>query len=253
MPQPDRPALSATLDAAEVARFNALAEQWWDPHGNFRPLHQIGPARLTFIRDTIVEELRPVTQSRLRPLDGLRVLDIGCGGGLVAEPLARLGAEVSAIDPAPDTIAAARSHAATQGLAIDYRATRAETLVDAHETFDVVLCLEVVEHLPDVAAFVKVVAGLVRPGGLLIASTINRTLKSYALAIVGAEYVLRWLPVGTHQWNRFLTPDELAATFEVEKLMPRKPRGIVFDPFRDSWALADDTGVNYLMAARKAG
>lgn len=243
--------VSATLDTAEVERFNALAQQWWDPHGNFRPLHQIGPARLEFIRDTIVAELSPAAPSKLRLLAGVRLLDIGCGGGLVAEPLARLGCKVTAIDPAADTIAAAQAHAGGQGLDIDYRATRAEALVEAGETFDVVLCLEVVEHVPDVRAFLKVVGALVRPGGLLVLSTINRTLKSYALAIIGAEYVLRWLPASTHQWDRFLTPTELADHTVAIGLQPLPPRGIVFNPFEDSWSLSADTGVNYMMAARR--
>lgn len=241
---------SATLDHAEVDRFNALAQQWWDPHGKFRPLHQIGPARLQFVRDTIVAE-RPVrATSTLRVLDGVRILDIGCGGGLVAEPLARLGAAVTAIDPAVDTIAAAQAHAQGQGLTIDYRASRAEALAAAGETFDVVVCLEVVEHVPDVRAFLRVVASLVRPGGLLILSTINRTLKSYALAIIGAEYVLRWLPAGTHQWDRFVTPDELAEHARSIGFEPLAPRGMVFNPLQDTWSLSSDTGVNYLMAAR---
>ena len=242
---------AATLDALEVDRFNALARQWWDPHGEFRPLHQIGPARLEFIRDTILADLPPRSGTSLRPLEGLRLLDIGCGGGLVAEPLARLGGNVTAIDPAGDTIAAAQAHAAAQGLAIDYRAARAEVLAAAREKFDVVLCLEVVEHVPDVGAFLKVVAPLVRPGGLLILSTLNRTLKSYALAIVGAEYVLRWLPVGTHQWHRFVTPDELATYAKQAGLQPLSPRGIVFNPLQDTWSLSQDTGVNYLLAARR--
>ena len=243
-------ATSATLDAAEVERFNLLAQQWWDPNGNFRPLHQIGPARIEFIRDTIVRELAPRAVAKFKVLDDVSILDIGCGGGLVAEPLARLGANVTAIDPATDTIAAARAHAAAQNLTIDYRATRAEKLAGNNELFDVVLCLEVVEHVPDVGAFLAVVAQLVRPGGMLILSTINRTVKSYALAIVGAEYVLRWLPVGTHQWDRFLKPDELSAYMLKLGLAPQPPRGIVFNPFQDSWFLSADTSVNYLMAAK---
>ncbi len=241
---------SATLDTAEVARFNALAQQWWDPHGNFRPLHQIGPARLQFIRDTIAQRLPARKTSQLRVLDGLRILDIGCGGGLIAEPLARLGAAVTAIDPAPDTIAAARLHAEGHGLSVDYRAERAETLAAAADTFDVVVCLEVVEHVPDIRAFLQVASSLVRPGGLLIVSTINRTLKSYALAIVGAEYVLRWLPVGTHQWNRFVTPDELAAHLRGSGLQPLETRGMAYNPFQEAWSLSSDTDVNYLMAAQ---
>ncbi len=244
-------AAHATLDKAEVDRFNALAAEWWDLDGKFKPLHKLGPARLTFIRDTILAALTPAATTGLRALAGLSVLDIGCGGGLVAEPLARLGARVTGIDPAPDTIAAAAVHATAQGLDIDYRATRAEALVAAEETFDVVLALEVVEHVPDVAAFLGVVAALVRPGGVLILSTLNRTLKSYALAIVGAEYVLRWLPVGTHQWHRFVTPEELADHCRALALEPLPPRGMVYDPLADVWSLSSDTGVNYLLAARR--
>ncbi len=243
---------SPTYDTAEVARFNLLAAQWWDLDGDFRPLHKLGPARLEFLRDTLAAELTPVSTKGLRALDGLTVLDIGCGGGLVAEPLTRLGARVTGIDPAADTIAAAASHALSQGLAIDYRAARAETLRDAGESFDAVLCLEVVEHVPDVRAFLAVATKLVRPGGLLILSTLNRTLKSYALAIIGAEYVLRWVPAGTHQWNKFVTPNELAEHARALGLTPRAPRGMVFNPIQDSWSLSDDVDVNYLMAARRA-
>ncbi len=242
---------SPTLDTTEVNRFNALAQEWWNPNGNFRPLHKIGPARLSFIRDTILAELKPAPATGLRVLDGISILDIGCGGGLVAEPLARLGARVTGIDPAADTIAAAAAHAQSQGLAIDYRAARAETLRDAAETFDVVTCLEVVEHVPDARAFLSVASALVRPGGVLILSTLSRTLKSYALAIIGAEYVLRWVPAGTHQWDRFLKPDELADHVTALGLTPRPPCGMVFNPFEDSWSLASDVDVNYLMAARR--
>ncbi len=243
-------AATTTLDRAEVDRFNALAGEWWDPNGKFRPLHQIGPARLQFVRDAILAEWPQRRNAPLRILEGLRILDIGCGGGLVAEPLARLGAQVTAIDPAADTIAAAQAHAAKQGLTIDYRAIRAETLADAEAQFDVVTCLEVVEHVPDVRAFLRVAAALVKPDGLLILSTLNRTLKSYALAIVGAEYVLRWLPPGTHQWHRFVTPEELAEHTRAIGLHPLRPVGMVFNPLQDTWTLSDDTGVNYLMAAR---
>ena len=242
----------ATLDAAEVARFGRIAAEWWDPNGKFKPLHQLGPARMSFIRDRISDGLAlspdPATT---RPFKGLRVLDIGCGGGLVAQPLARLGAEVTAIDPSPETIAAAESHARGQGLSIEYRAIRAETLLDEGATFDAVTCLEVVEHVPDVPAFLAVVEKLVRPGGVLVLSTLNRTLKSYLLAIVGAEYVLRWLPVGTHEWSKFVTPEELGRHVEALGLASVSTRGLVYEPLRDVWSLSKDTDVNYLLAAVK--
>ena len=239
-----------TLDPEEVARFGRLAAEWWDANGKFRPLHKIGPARLQFIRDRLVRHFQLKGDGR-RVLADLTLLDIGCGGGLVSEPLARLGATVTAIDPAEENIAAAKAHALSQGLAIDYRACRAEPLVEAGLTFDVVVCLEVVEHVPDVAAFIALVAKLVRPGGLLILSTINRTIKAYALAIIGAEYVLRWLPVGTHQWERFVTPDELRRDVSAAGLSAPEFEGMVFNPLADTWSLSSDTDVNYLAAAAR--
>ena len=241
-----------TVDDAELAKFAALAAEWWDPKGKFRPLHQIGPVRLSFIRDRMVEHFALDGRS-LKPLTGLRVLDIGCGGGLIAEPLARLGARVTGIEPADANIRAAITHAEPQGLAIDYRAVTAEELVAARETFDAVVCLEVVEHVPDVGAFVKSCAALVRPGGLMVLSTINRTLKSFALAIVGAEYVLRWLPVGTHQWDRFVTPDELKRHLAGAGMAMGRTEGMVYNPLADRWSLSGDTDVNYLAAATETG
>ena len=239
-----------TLDPEEVARFSRLAEAWWDPNGKFRPLHKIGPPRIEFVRDAMVNHFG-LKAGGLKPLTGLTALDIGCGGGLVSEPLTRLGATVTAIDPAEKNIAIAKGHADGQGLVIDYRAVRAEDLVAEGRTYDAVVCLEVVEHVPDVAAFLGVIAALVRPGGLLIVSTINRTLKAYALAIVGAEYVLRWLPVGTHQWDRFVTPDELRRGIEAAGLSPPTFRGMTYNPLTDNWSLGSDTDVNYLAAAAK--
>jgi 2-polyprenyl-6-hydroxyphenyl methylase/3-demethylubiquinone-9 3-methyltransferase len=241
------PAAHPNLDDAEVARFRAIADEWWDPSGKFRPLHQIGPVRLEFIRDELIRHF--ALKSGLKSLAGLRLLDIGCGGGLISEPLTRMGAAVTGIDPGAENVAIARAHAEPQGLAIDYRATTAEALVDAGEQFDAVVCLEVVEHVPDVGAFVKTCAALVRPGGLLVLSTINRTLKSYALAIVAAEYVLGWLPRGTHQWERFVTPDELARYLAAAGLAPPRFSGMAYAPLRDAWRLTDDTDVNYLAAS----
>ena len=199
---------SATLDREEVARFAKLGGEWWDETGPFKPLHRINPVRLNYIRDQLASAFRRDTKTA-KSLDGLSVLDIGCGGGLVCEPLVRLGANVTGIDPAPEAIAAAKAHAGAGGLAIDYRAATAEELAASGVRYDAVLLLEVVEHVPDVPAFLKIVAPLVKPGGIMILSTLNRTLKAYALAIVGAEFILRWVPIGTHQWDRFVRPDEL--------------------------------------------
>jgi 2-polyprenyl-6-hydroxyphenyl methylase/3-demethylubiquinone-9 3-methyltransferase len=242
---------SSNLDEAEVARFRAIAAEWWDAKGKFRPLHQIGPVRLQFIRDELARHFS--LQPGLKPLHGLRLLDIGCGGGLISEPLTRLGANVTGIDPGAENIAIARSHAEPQGLAIDYRATTAEALVAAGEAYDAVICLEVVEHVPDVGAFLKTCAALVRPGGMMVLSTINRTLKSYALAIVAAEYVLGWLPRGTHQWDRFVTPDELARYLSAAGMGAPIFSGMAYAPLRDAWALTSDTDVNYLAASSRSG
>ena len=228
-----------------------MAADWWDPKGSMKPLHELNPARLTYLRDEMMRHFKRAGITD-RPLDGLRVIDIGCGGGLVAEPLTRLGASVTGIDPGSDTIAAARTHAASQGLAIDYRVARIEDIAERGETFDVVTCLEVVEHIPDAAAFLATCAKVVRPGGLLVASTLNRTLRSYALAIIGAEYILRWLPRGTHDWNRFVRPEEMTIYFTRAGLEPPRFTGLVLDPIRDRWSLSSDTAVNYFAAAAKA-
>ncbi len=241
---------SDNVDAAEVDRFSRMAAEWWDPRGKFRPLHQIGPVRLAYVRDRLVEHFG-LSQRSLKPFDGLRLLDIGCGGGLISEPLARLGAQVVGIDPSETNIQIARSHAQPQGLEIDYRSTTAESLAAAGEQFDAVVCLEVVEHVPDVAAFVATIGALVRPGGIMVLSTINRTLKAYALAIVGAEYVLRWLPAGTHQWDRFVTPAELERHLQAAGMAAGKPAGMVYNPLADRWSLGRDTDVNYLTWASR--
>jgi 2-polyprenyl-6-hydroxyphenyl methylase/3-demethylubiquinone-9 3-methyltransferase len=237
-----------TLDAAEVAKFAALASDWWDPDGKFRALHRLGPARLTFIRDRLARHFGG-PGSALRPLAGLRILDVGCGGGLVCEPLARMGADVTGIDPARENVPAAQAHARAHGLAIAYRAATVEELVAAGELFDAVLCLEVLEHVPDPGAFIALCARLMPPEGLLVLSTINRTAKSYALAIVAAEYVLGWVPRGTHQWERFVTPEELGRYVTGAGLALVGVEGLVYDPLRDTWKLAPDCGVNYLAAA----
>jgi 2-polyprenyl-6-hydroxyphenyl methylase/3-demethylubiquinone-9 3-methyltransferase len=240
----------ATLDAEEVQRFSKIATEWWDPSGKFRPLHQIGPPRLSFIRNAAITHFGR-DAANMRPLAGLTALDVGCGGGLVSEPLSRMGAKVTGIDPSAKNIAIARSHAEPQDLAIDYRALRVEDLVTAGETFDIVACLEVVEHVPDPGKFIAECAALVKPGGLAIFSTLNRTFKSWVLAIVGAEYVLGWLPRGTHQWDRFVTPDEMARHAEAAGLTTPRFEGIVYSPLHDVWSLAPDTDVNYLAATSK--
>ncbi len=239
----------ATLDAGEVDRFARIATEWWDPNGKFRPLHKIGPARLSFVVDRLAAHFNLPTG--LRRLSGLKLLDIGCGGGLISEPLARLGADVTGIDPAPENIETARRHAEASGLTISYRQALVEDLAAESAMFDAVLCLEVVEHVPDVPAFLGVCSSLVRPGGLMIVSTLNRTLKAYFLAIIGAEYVLRWLPVGTHQWERFVTPDELRRHLTSAGLSEPTLRGLVYDPLADQWSLSADTDVNYLAASAK--
>lgn len=239
------------LDPAEIERFGRIAGEWWDPKGKFAPLHRLGPARMAYLRNRLAAHFERRLPAA-KPLSGLRVLDIGCGGGLVSEPLARLGASVTGLDPASDNIAAARTHAETSGLDIDYRCATAEEIAATGTTFDAVLCLEVVEHVPDPAAFIGLAASLVRPGGILIASTINRTMKAWLLAIVGAEYVLRWLPAGTHRWERFVTPDEMARHMAAARLFEISFEGLVYDPLSDVWSLSPDTDVNYFASARKA-
>ena len=239
-----------TVDAAEIARFSAMAETWWDPTGQFKPLHVFNPVRIRFIRDTILQHLGR-EGGGLRPLEGVRLLDIGCGGGLLCEPLTRLGAQVVGIDAAERNIDVARLHASQSGLSIDYRATTAEALVEQGESFDVVLSMEVVEHVADPDLFLKSVGHLAKPGGLVIAATLNRTTKAFALAIVGAEYVLRWLPRGTHDWKKFLRPSELARGLRGGGLNIVQTTGVSFDPIRQRWSLSDDLGVNYMMVAVK--
>lgn len=240
----------STVDPAEIARFEAMAAQWWDPAGKFRPLHRFNPIRLGWIRDRLVGHFKR-DAAALRPLEGLRVLDVGCGGGLVAEPMARLGADVVAIDASERNVGVARLHAEQVGLAIDYRCATAESLVAAGERFDVVLSLEVVEHVADVDAFLEACATLVRPGGALVVATINRTPQAFALAIVGAEYVLRWLPRGTHQWSKFVRPSELSRALRPTGLALRELTGVAYNPLSDSWRVTRDLGVNYMAFATR--
>ncbi|HEY6256015.1 MAG TPA: bifunctional 2-polyprenyl-6-hydroxyphenol methylase/3-demethylubiquinol 3-O-methyltransferase UbiG [Xanthobacteraceae bacterium] len=241
---------SPTVDPHEVARFAALAADWWDPRGRMGMLHKLNPVRLQFIKTAACRQFERDPR-RLDSLAGLRILDIGCGAGILSEPLARLGAQVVGADPAVPNIEAARLHAAAAGLAVDYRATTAEALAGAGERFDLVLAMEVVEHVADVALFVQRCAEMVKPRGLFIGATLNRTLKSFALAIVGAEYVLRWLPRGTHSWDKFVTPDEFEAALERRRLRVIETTGVVYDLFADRWQVARDTDVNYMLAAEK--
>ena len=240
-----------TIDEAEVGRFDGLAAHWWDPEGPMRALHKFNPVRVGYIRDLLVRRLEPAGDQGGRPLAGLRVLDIGCGAGILSESIAALGADVTGVDPAAKNIAVARDHAAAGGLAIDYRAETAQDLLAAGAAFDAVLVMEVVEHVRDRRGFLRTAAALVRPGGLLVAATLNRTFKSYTLGILGAEYVLGWVPRGTHDWQLFVKPSELAADLSVGGLAVFDRVGVTYDLPRRSWRLSRDADVNYMMAAAR--
>ena len=241
---------AATVDESEVARFSRLSRQWWDPNGPMAPLHKFNPIRLGYVRDRAAAHFGR-DPNRLDSLAGLRMLDIGCGAGVLSEPLARLGAAVVGADPSDSNIAAAKHHAAESGLAIDYRATTAEALEAAGESFDVVLAMEVVEHVVDLGLFVDIAAGMVKPGGLMFVATLNRTIKSFALAIVGAEYILRWVPRGTHQWDKFVTPNELEIAITQSGLAVTDQAGVIYNLLADRWQLSTDLDVNYMVTAAK--
>jgi 2-polyprenyl-6-hydroxyphenyl methylase/3-demethylubiquinone-9 3-methyltransferase len=241
---------ASTVDQAEIEQFSRLGAQWWDERGPMAMLHKFNPVRLGYIRDQVTAHFGREPK-KLGCLTGLRILDIGCGGGILSEPLARLGGRVIGADPSETNIEVARHHAGQAGVMVDYRATTAEALADQGERFDVVLAMEVVEHVVDMPLFVKRCGEMVKPGGLMIAATLNRTMKSFALAIVGAEYVLRWLPRGTHRWDKFVTPGELEAAMAQAGLRVVDERGVIYNLFADSWQLSNDMDVNYMLAAEK--
>jgi len=241
----------STVDPSEVAKFEAMAAEWWDPKGKFKPLHMLNPCRLDYITSQIAAEFGR-DLSTARPFEGLRLLDIGCGGGLLSEPMARLGATVVGADAAGGNIPVAQVHADQSGLAIDYRHTTAEAMAEAGEQFDIVLNMEVVEHVADPQAYLTACRELLKPGGLHLCSTINRNPKSFAAAIVGAEYVMRWLPKGTHEWHKFITPDELIDLLDRSGVTPVDRKGFVFNPITWQWSISDrDLSVNYVTASTK--
>ncbi|MCH1569684.1 MAG: bifunctional 2-polyprenyl-6-hydroxyphenol methylase/3-demethylubiquinol 3-O-methyltransferase UbiG [Alphaproteobacteria bacterium] len=243
--------MSSTIDPAELAKFTAMAEDWWNPTGQFKPLHKFNPVRLTYIRDRLCAHFERDRHAD-KPLSGLRLLDIGCGGGLLSEPMARLGADVVGADAAEANIKTAALHAEQQGLKIDYRAVTAEQLVQEGETFDAILNMEVIEHVADPQAFMTACSALMNPKAVMFLATLNRTMKAFALAIVGAEYVLRWLPRGTHEWDKFITPKELENMAETAGLELFTSTGVSFNPLSDKWRESGDMSVNYMGMARKA-
>jgi 2-polyprenyl-6-hydroxyphenyl methylase / 3-demethylubiquinone-9 3-methyltransferase len=242
---------SISVDPDEISRFGALADRWWAADGEFSALHKLNPVRLTYIRDHAQQHFFGGQADTLKPLAGLRVLDLGCGGGLLSEPLHRMGAELVSIDASEDGIRAAREHAQANGLEMDYRCTTAEELVVAGEKFDIVVAMEIIEHVADVDGFVDTCCALVKSGGLFFAATLNRTPKSYALAIVGAEYLLRWVPRGTHDWRRFVRPSELARGLRRNGLKTDKVTGVTLDIASGEWRQSEDTAVNYMLSANK--
>lgn len=247
----DDRAEGSSIDPDDVALFSAQAAEWWDAHGPFAPLHRFNPARLAFVRDRVAERFGRDPTARAA-FAGLTLLDVGCGGGLIAEPMRRLGFAVTAIDASSENIGTARVHAEQQGLDIGYRAATVEQLeAEGAGPFDVVLTMEVIEHVADPEAFVRTCARLVKPGGLMIVATLNRTLKSLALGKVAAEYVLRWVPAGTHDWSQFLKPDEIRLMLSEEPVAVSGPYGLVYNPLTDRWSRSDDAGINYMMVATR--
>jgi len=242
-------AAASTVDPAEIAKFSRLSDEWWDPNGKMAPLHKINPLRLTYIRDAACRKFERNVKS-LNCLSGLRIVDIGCGAGLLCEPFTRLGAQVIGVDPSATNIAAAKLHADKGHLSIDYRCTTVEEM-DVRERFDIVLAMEVIEHVSDVGMFLNRCAAMLKPGGIMVVSTLNRNWKSFALAIVGAEYVLRWLPRGTHQWDKFVTPNELEIALELGGLRVIDQTGVIYNLLADRWQASPDMDVNYMLTAEK--
>jgi 2-polyprenyl-6-hydroxyphenyl methylase/3-demethylubiquinone-9 3-methyltransferase len=240
----------STASPEEVARFTAMADAWWDPDGKFKTLHMFNPVRLSFLRSRLAAHFGRDPEA-LRPFEGLSLLDVGCGGGLIAEPMAEMGFSVTGIDAGEKNVGTAAAHAAQSGVKIDYRTARPEMLAEAGESFDVVLTLEIVEHVADLDLFLAMAAKLVKPNGTLVGATINRTPKAWLLAIVGAEYVLRWLPRGTHDWHKFVKPSEFAAHLRHSGLELSELKGMSYNPISQSWSLTADVDVNYLLLARK--
>jgi 2-polyprenyl-6-hydroxyphenyl methylase/3-demethylubiquinone-9 3-methyltransferase len=241
----------SSIDPEEVARFSALADRWWDATGPFAPLHRFNPVRLGFIRNQAARRFGRDVKAN-RPFEGLSLLDIGCGGGLLSEPMTRLGFAVTGVDASERNIGAASAHAQAQGLAIDYRASTAEALLEGDQRFDVVLNMEVIEHVADPRSFLLDTARLMKPGGMMIVATLNRTLKALALAKIGAEYVLRWVPAGTHDWNKFLTPDELKGFVEGQPFGIEGPFGVEYSPLKGEWRESADASINYMMIVTPA-
>ena len=243
--------LEPNVDKDEVKRFSDLADEWWNPAGKFKPLHKFNPVRVEYIRDCLLKHFKRDISAE-KPLDGLRILDIGCGGGLLCEPLARLGATVTGLDPSRANIEAAQKHAKLSGLEIHYRAATAEGLSKKAEQFDMVLAMEVIEHVPDAEAFVKTCTKLVRPDGLLLLSTINRTFKALTFAIIGAEYILRWLPRGTHHYDKLVTPEEILRPLETNGFSLVELQGVTYNPLFMQWNLSKNLDINYMALAKRA-